>query len=149
MNTILSGANSQNDNEVLLSYYQNQWEVQIHNNSYTHPYSIPYAEWINVAWVRDGTTGSSKIYVNKSELFTIPDSSGNAGSLSIASGGLWLGLDQDSVGDGWNSNDQFYGSMKNVLFWGRSLSSEEVAAIPEPCTIFLLGLGGLMLRKRK
>ncbi len=49
--------------------------------------------------------------------------------LSIGSNGLWLGSEQDSVGGGWDSNQEYVGTMDEVYLYGRALSESEIEAI--------------------
>jgi hypothetical protein len=142
MPTIVSGANYSNawGNEALFCYNGEHggWETYVHEIPVTFSSSLIYDQWMNMAWVRDSVAGESRIYINGNLMLA---SAASGGSISIASGGLWLGLDQDNVGGGWTGGDQFYGSMDNVMFWDRALSTTEVASILKPA-ILLLPNGG-------
>ena len=54
------------------------------------------------------------------------------------------------IGDGHTEYSNFKGLMDDVRVYNNVLSAEEVRAlIPEPATLLLLGLGGMMLRRKR
>ena len=56
------------------------------------------------------------------------------------------------IGARTRKNNYFKGAIDDVRIYDRALSSEEVGqlyTVPEPATMILLGLGGLLIRKRK
>ena len=66
------------------------------------------------------------IYSNGQEVFDINYS---LQSLNIDSGGLILGVDQDSFGGGFQSNQFVTGLIDDVRIYDRALSAEEVQAL--------------------
>jgi len=151
--TILSGANASEDNEALFGYHPGNNLGLIAGTNNISPIGVsnimvPANEWVSIAWVRHSDSGTSEIYLNGVN----PESvNTGAGAIDIDLDGLWLGLDQDAVGGGWEEEDQFYGMMDDVYFYGRALSADEVYAlhIPEPATLSLLALGGLAILHRR
>ena len=73
--------------------------------------------------------------------------------------GEWAGRDTvRAIYDRWDSvtigaaSDPFTGSIDDVRIYNHPLSTEEIGqlyTIPEPCSLLLLGLGGLLIRKRQ
>lgn len=135
IHTIVSGANPSHDNEVLLFYHRhlNDIGISVLNSTGWANVSLPINEWISIAWVRHGDTGTSEIYLNVNNgPYTI---SGPSGPVNVSPGGLWLGLDQDSVGGGWQSEDQFYGIMDDIYIYNRALSACEIEELMGACPV--------------
>ena len=100
-----------------------------------------------------------KIFVDGS-LVAMPNI-GNTGAVSVDPNGLWIGGDQDSVGGGFSSGQQFDGLMDDFRIYDHELSASEVSALysgseggagaPEPAETFaflgLLTTAGLGFRE--
>ncbi len=123
---LISGANSSNDNELLLFFHSGtQLGLFLHGQERT--VTVPALDdnrWHHLLWTRDGTTET--IYIDGTAAGQVTRTSA---PLSIAPGGLWLAAEQDSVGGGWDSNQEFVGLLDGVMFWGKSLSVGEVQTI--------------------
>ena len=52
-------------------------------------------------------------------------------SMDVASDGLWLGADQDSVGGGWETSQSFKGWLDEIRIYNRALNAGEVNTIFE------------------
>lgn len=94
--------------------------------------------WTHFAFTWDATT--AQIYINGELENTRAEGimgSGTYYNMTLGTGNLWL--------------QRFAGGMDDVRIYDRVLSSEEMGllAVPEPCTLLLLSLGGLLIRKRK
>jgi len=107
-------------------------------------------QWYHVAATYDGQY--KRIYINGENTDTMyAPISGDIGSSSH----------DVTIGSHYSSTDGyvkfFKGYIDDVAIFNEALSQEDIvnamtngaASIPEPCTLLLLGLGGLMLRKRK
>ncbi|HIP45920.1 MAG TPA: hypothetical protein EYG93_11480 [Sulfurospirillum arcachonense] len=125
--TILSGANSSQQNELIM-FFRN-------GGTTFHPYIKGSTQTINIAdvtdgtwhhlvWRRDSSTGQNCITVDRN---TTSCANGTTGNLNIE--GLVLGQEQDSVGGGFVSNQDFEGYMDEFKIYGTRLSDSEVQDI--------------------
>jgi hypothetical protein len=96
--------------------------------------------WYHVAAVRDAVNSQINYYVNGQLTATLPFSNtdlSNTASLSIGR------LSE-------KNNQYFKGPIDDVRIYNNTLTAGEIAAIvPEPCTLILFGIGGLLLRRTK
>ena len=99
-------------------------------------------EVLHVAGTLNDVTGEQKLYINASEVAsTTTDIRPFATLDSGFDPGLGIGNTQNSDWDQW-----FNGTIDQVRISDQALIPNEF--LPEPATLLLLGLGGLMLRKR-
>jgi hypothetical protein len=106
--------------------------------------TLPFDQWVHYAGVY--TPGTSlEIYLNGDPVSInttgIPATQHSANGRSVRIGNRHAASDC-----GW------YGSLDEVRIYSDALTEtqiEEIMAIPEPATMFLLGLGGLALMRRK
>ena len=104
-------------------------------------------EWVHIVGVNDPTAGVSRMYVNGVQ-------SGSDGSVV----NLSSSVSQFTMGTFWNSTGFDYtGAMDDVQVYDEALSASDVSflfnnagtAIPEPGSLALLGLGGLLVASRR
>jgi len=122
---ILSGANSSQNNELLL-FFPNGSTLRTYlkgaNNSYSA--ALDNGTWHHVAWMREGSR--EQVYFDGTLLGT---NSVVGTAITIGSNGLWLGSEQDTVGGGWDSNQEYVGTMDEVYLYKRALSESEIETI--------------------
>ena len=124
---------------------------QAANNFYrtggTYPKStemLPEGQWTHVAMTSvlgDSTTpGRMEIYING--VFDV--------ALDLAVND-WTGGDlKMGARPGRPLSENYMGALDEVMLFNTVLDADEIAAlVPEPATMLLLGLGGLLIRKRK
>lgn len=156
--TLISGANSSDDNEYLVHFFSHigcSPCVAVPGMSLVTP-PLNDGTFHHVAWVRYDTgpnAGLNQIYIDGALL---GQSFQATGALDIDPNGLWLGQDQDCVGNCFGNDPQesMIGRLDEVVIYNRALSAGEVgdlARVPEPGTLFLLasGLAGLIGFGRK
>jgi hypothetical protein len=134
----LSGANSGNDNELLLFLYSST-AIRFYTGessgvylNWPLPYSVSDGQWHHVALVRDDDGGPDKVslYLD-GELVSTKNTT--LSPLSIATNGFLIGQDQDSVGGGFQSSQAFQGTLDEVRLYASALDApeiEELAAGP-------------------
>ena len=120
---IITGAKSGTDNEYLI-YWDNTNQIYPHikdKRSAISTSTITDDNWHHVTIVRAGI--EVRVYVdgNFNGVANAP-----TGPLNIDLNGLWLGGEQDSVGDGWETNQQFNGILDEVRIYNRALTAEEI-----------------------
>jgi len=97
--------------------------------------------WSHWAFTKDATTGDMKIYQNGVEIATA------GGKTALLNGS---GITAARIGMHVGGIFGFHGMLSDVRLYDRALSQSEVmAVVPEPATICLLGLGGLVLLRKK
>ena len=98
--------------------------------------------WYHIVGILDRGTGKGKVYVNGVE-----DAEGALGPNPLSNDAI------TRIGCRQNASDcPFNGVIDDVRIYNRALSGSEVSelyAIPEPATLALLALGGLILRKKR
>ncbi|OHB41606.1 MAG: hypothetical protein A2Y13_03940 [Planctomycetes bacterium GWC2_45_44] len=114
-------------------------------NAATGPYGDA-GEWYHVAWVGRAVTGMSEIWIN---------------GVNVSS--TWLGwsgwpnhlykdmADVVQIG-AWGGATQLMGGIADLRIYTDALDATGIAdsmIIPEPATLAIVGLGGLLLRRRK
>jgi hypothetical protein len=126
---ILSAANGSNDNEMLL-FAASATELRFYTGetigsfaSWTIP-SIADSQWHHVAVTRNQTAGTV-------ELFLDGTSQGSRtaalSTLTVASGGLVFGQEQDTVGGGFSPSQAFDGVLDDLRLYTRILTPTEIA----------------------
>ena len=142
----LSVAHAGDDNEVLVGVNGNK--IRWYFDDIVEPDSFSVAgwpsTWKHLVLARPSALNLMNIYVDGSLIHTENISST---VVSVDPNGLWIGGDQDSVGGGFNSGQQFDGLMDDFRIYDHELSASEVSALysgggaPEPAETFaFLGL---------
>lgn len=112
-------------------------------------------DWNHVAYVYDSTTNTTSLYQNGS---LVTSENVGPGVGAIVTGGSW-----DIGDDACCPSREFTGTLDDISVWTGALTADEVAAIyqgglqgidapnaiPEPASVALLGLGGLMMLRRR
>jgi hypothetical protein len=110
--------------------------------------SLSLGQWTHVAVTWDDVSDTVKLYMNgalESSLAGITSLSGGVGTQPIHFG-------QDPGAGGSGPTTQFHGYMDDIYFSDFAKTQTEIQdlmnVIPEPTTVTLLGLGGLVLFRR-
>ena len=123
---IISGANTAQNNEFLL-FLPNGSTINTYLKGPSNSYSagtVANGAWHHITWIREGSR--EFVFLDGALL----GSNAVAGTaVVIPPNGLWLGAEQDSVGGGWASNQEFVGTMDEVQFFDRALSAGEIDAL--------------------
>ncbi|GAB6135207.1 PEGA domain-containing protein [Thermococcus prieurii] len=135
---ILSGANENYDNELLIFMGNGSYTASYHNNFgrvelLLHEQFVMYSppindgKWHMVTLVLGPSF--SKMYidgrlVNQSTI-------GTGSGLNISKNGLWVGNDQDCVGGCWDSGQQFKGALDELRFYQGILNASTIEALYE------------------
>ncbi len=123
---VISGANASQNNELLL-FLPNSTTINTYlkgpNNSYILPASIADGLWHHVAWMREGV--QEWVYLDG---LSLGGGSVSSTAIDISPDGLWLTSEQDSVGGGWDVNQEFIGMIDEVYIFNRALSESEITA---------------------
>jgi hypothetical protein len=131
---ILSGANSANSNDFLLfllsptqiAFYTG--ETGNSNVSWTIP-SIADGAWHHLALVRNDANNQAILYLDG-----VSQGSRNTplNTLTVASGGLIVGQEQDSLGGGFDPNQALNGTLDDLRLHSRTLTPQEIANLANP-----------------
>ncbi len=127
-----SGARSSSEaNEFTMWYSTPYWNITIGNgyqyllNSGTQ--SPEDLEWHHTTITRQGS--EVRLYVDGYEVDNVTTSTYQP---IIAEGGFIIGQEQDNVGGGFESHQNFDGQMDEIRFYNRALSLEEIQNLVEP-----------------
>ena len=81
--------------------------------------------WHHIVMIRSGAVGC--VYLDNQQ---VGDSLAvTAGTLTLASGGLLLGQDQDAVGSGFQAGQSWAGDLDNLRIYNRALNRTEIRAL--------------------
>ncbi|MEA1864589.1 MAG: LamG-like jellyroll fold domain-containing protein [Euryarchaeota archaeon] len=125
---ILTGANSVRDNEYLIYWnYATETHPHIKQHIKDEIHIIPINiitddNWHHITVVRE----ISKVSVYVDGTFKGLWTNAPTGILAIDPSGLWIGGEQDSVGGGWDANQQFNGVIDEVRIYNRALTADEI-----------------------
>ncbi len=113
-----SAANSSQYNEILIGLTLGSPQILVKGSAYDpNVTAVNDGQWHQVAVTRSEST--VKCYIDGILDFTWTEAP--TGTLSVDTGGLWLGGDQDSVGGGWSESQQFHGFLDDVQIWNAAL----------------------------
>ncbi|MEM9346055.1 MAG: LamG domain-containing protein [Planctomycetota bacterium] len=114
--------------------------------------AIDDGAWYHIVTVHNGGGGNNELWINGSLI-----TSGSRTDVADTDNSLWIGNNPDNPDRGWD------GLLDDTAIWGRALSSSEITQIyneglggnslatiiPEPGSLALLGLGGLLTLRRR
>lgn len=125
--TIISGANSSQDNEFLLRFNSaTQFRVTCHGSSQAWTIaSIADNQWHHFAVISTADTNSTIVYKDGISLGS-RSVSANTTAFNIATGGLIIAQEQDSVGGGFQTTQCLRGTLDDLRIYQRSLSAKEI-----------------------
>ena len=127
---VISGANSGNDNEVLVFFGTNTrldfytGTGAAHLFAWTIP-ALSNSGWHHFGVVRDQDNSVVRAY-RDGELISPGDRATTTTALSIDSGGLLFGQEQDTVGGGFGATQSLDGTLDDVRIYNRALSATEI-----------------------
>jgi len=150
-NPIISAANSSVDNEFMVYYNiegygdpEDTFGASVgQHDLFWSDISLAFDSWHHLTVTRDTTLETVSFYIDGS--LEYEQSWSLSDPLDVDLSGLWLGGDQDSLGGGWNSSQQFFGAMDEIAIHDRVLTGAEIeylAAVPEPATMVIFGCLG-------
>jgi hypothetical protein len=136
LNTVLSGANGSTHNAFSFWYsrestsggiYNKTWRIILSGTGYSFAVNdmIEDQSWHHVAVKRDGAY--AYLYIDGAQVGGAI--SVTPATVSVASGGLFLGQEQDAIGGSFSAVQSWAGEMDNVRFYNRSLSTDEIGAL--------------------
>jgi len=120
---VLSGSSSYHDNEFLIYIENGVVAPHIKGPKFFGQISIEDGTWHHIVVTRNSADGLVKIFIDG-----VLDTQDNmdTGVIDINQNGLWLGNDQDFVGGGWTSSQQFIGQLDDIRIYNRILSEQEI-----------------------
>lgn len=134
----------QDDAEMRTAWGINMFNYPSKSISYTTPYQL--GEWIHLAYVIDSEELVE--YINGQEVAREENEFEDFGPANDED--LYIGIENNA---GYACLDFWYplnGAIDELRFYNRSLSQDEIQAlIPEPTTVLLLGLGSIVLLRRR
>ncbi|WP_353661780.1 LamG-like jellyroll fold domain-containing protein [Hydrogenimonas sp. SS33] len=126
---ILSGANSKTANEALMWFMNDgkSFHPFIHGHSKKLSISdVSDGQWHHLVWTRHSTTNC--LYVDGSKEGCVDIGNGD-GPVKIDTGGLIVAQEQDSVGGGFDAQQDFEGVMDELEIFSTTLSDAQVQTI--------------------
>jgi hypothetical protein len=132
--TVLSGANVDNSNEILL-IIKSGTEIRFFSGEEARDYrvwTVPTlndGDWHHLAFVRDAAGDSLELYLDG---VSQGSQAAPVSAMTIEAGGLLIGQEQDSVGGGFNVDQALHGLLDDYYIYDRTLTAEEIAALAEP-----------------
>lgn len=120
---LLSGARTTENNAIIIDYFSGGWHLYINSVKYSFSLNsdIEDLSWHHVAVTRSGST--AKLYIDGVLISTITAIST---TLSLSSGGLVQGQEQDTVGGTFQANQSWSGQYDNTFFYSRALDVTEI-----------------------
>jgi hypothetical protein len=122
---IISGANSGQANEYLIFYTSNRLYQFIKGSSRSVSVTLNDGKWHHLVVVRH-SNGTIDYFVDS--VLMDSDSGLSSSPLVIDPNGLWIASEQDSVGGGWDPDQEFEGIIDEIKVYSRALSQQEVRA---------------------
>ncbi len=126
--TIFSAASREYQNEVLM-YFANIGNLQLHfRNRVVASYTLPAINddvWHHYVWTRDG--GTHCLFMDGVNQGC--QTSTYTGAVTVNSGGLIIGQEQDSVGGGFVASQDWEGLVDEPIIFSNALSASSVNSI--------------------
>ncbi|MEM7206812.1 MAG: DUF6701 domain-containing protein [Pseudomonadota bacterium] len=124
---IISGSSGSQHNELLMWFPNDSTFRPFINGSSTSIGISSFDDdtWHHLVWTRSGT--SHCLYIDGA--LDQCRSGGSSSSISIASGGLIVGQEQDSYGGGFSSSQAWDGLLDELIIFDSALSSTQVSTI--------------------
>lgn len=128
--TVWSGANSSNDNEILI-FHLSEDSLRFYTGQNQSDYvefsiaSVATGKWIHFTWIRDSVNDEVSLYINGVADNENPQSA-TLNPIDIDSGGLLIGQEQDSVGGEFHHTQDLEGQIDDVRVYDRVLSEIEI-----------------------
>ncbi len=131
LNTLVSAATASNDNSFCIGFKGNQKRWKIYFNqvifSFSTTNNIWEGKWYHVVVTREGSFAN--FFINGEQIGSSLSVSNSA--IAIASGGLVIGQEQDSVGGSFDIRQSFWGEIDDLLFYDHALTEEEIKKLAE------------------
>jgi hypothetical protein len=127
---VVSGANASQSNEFLLHFGSStEFRVYCHGNtqSWTIP-SVADNQWHHFIVISQADTNSTVVYKDGVSLGS-KTISANTSAFNIASGGLIVAQEQDSVGGGFSNSQCVRGTLDDLRIYQRSMSAKEIGEL--------------------
>jgi MSHA biogenesis protein MshQ len=126
---LISGANSTStaaNGWLLWQTNDTRLYTYIDNSSrrYDLPYSIADGNWHFIVWTRENDT--EKLYLDGS---IVDSHTVTTDSINVEPGGLILGQEQDAVGGGFDSGQNYEGQIDEVMFYDLPLNADDILTI--------------------
>ena len=128
--TLFSGARSGAYNSMLIYLNSsgtsfNTWINNVQTGTFSIGSSVADGLWHHVVWTRQVSNGEEIVYLDGSPL-TDARSAASTSNVSLDSGGVIIGQEQDSLGGGFDVNQVFHGWIDELMIYNRLLSQADV-----------------------
>lgn len=128
--SILSAANQGEDDDLFVASYGTLKIIEVRQRAASLQFFSATAfndnSWHHLVVVRESTSQTVSVFLDGKLLSAKP---AVVYPLQVDEGGLVVGQEQDSVGGGFQSSQALDGSLNELAFWRRALSTEQIADI--------------------
>ncbi len=122
---LVSGARPGSDNELIFWFDSStSFAPHLYGVRGSNIGSSDFADgsWRHLVWLRDGSQNC--LYLDK--VLQGCTTSLNSTAITIASNGLIIGQEQDSVGGGYDASQSYLGELDELIFFGEALSESQI-----------------------